>query len=70
MSETTEADREAAQRFSELERSAQLSAIRAGVAGEGTETCVDCDETIEIERRRVAPFARRCITCQEIMEMR
>jgi len=70
MSETTEADREAAQRFSELERSSQLSAIQAGVATEGTEICIDCDEPIEVERRRVATFAKRCITCQEILEMR
>jgi len=70
MSETTEADREAAQRFSELERKSQLNVIQAGVASEGTEICIDCDEPIEAERRRVATFAKRCITCQEILEMR
>lgn len=70
MSETTEAHREAAQRFSELERNSQLSAIQADVAGEGAEICVDCDEPIEAERRKVAPFARRCIICQEVMEKR
>lgn len=68
MSETTEAHREAAQRFSELERNSQLSAIQAGVTGQGAEFCIDCDEPIEEKRRKVAPFARRCVDCQEMKE--
>lgn len=30
--------------------------------------CIDCDEEIPEARRRAAPFARRCVSCQERAE--
>jgi len=70
MSEICEAAREAATRSVELEKSSMLGDIQAGISSEGSEFCVDCDEPIDEERRLAAPFARRCITCQEVLELR
>lgn len=50
------------------ERAAGIARASAAVKEQGAETCADCGETIEAERRRAAPFATRCITCQQIFE--
>lgn len=48
---------------------ANLSAqIRARVAPSGALECDDCGEPIPEERRRAAPFATRCVECQERFE--
>lgn len=37
---------------------------------QGTEFCVDCGIEIPAERREKAPWATRCVSCQEIEEVR
>jgi phage/conjugal plasmid C-4 type zinc finger TraR family protein len=34
----------------------------------GTRFCVDCCDEIPGERRRLVPWARRCLSCQEDYE--
>ena len=51
------------------ERDAGVKIIRAEVAGAGAHECIDCDREIPEPRRLAAPFAKRCIRCQEIHEL-
>lgn len=39
--------------------------VRARLQGQGAEFCVDCDEAIPAKRRAAAPWAERCISCQD-----
>lgn len=39
-------------------------------AGKGQDWCEDCGEDIPQERRAAAPWAVRCVPCQEIKELR
>ena len=41
-----------------------IARIRDGLAQEGEEVCVECDEPIPEARRRALPSAERCIACQ------
>ena len=50
------------------ERDAGVKSIRAEVASAGAFECIDCDRKIPEARRLAAPFAKRCIRCQEIHE--
>jgi len=48
---------------------AQLSAqLRARVVPSGADECEDCGTQIPHARKMAAPFAARCIHCQEIFE--
>ncbi|WP_198086620.1 TraR/DksA C4-type zinc finger protein [Variovorax sp. E3] len=38
------------------------------VAGQGRDDCKDCGEDIPCDRRKAAPGAIRCITCQKRFE--
>ncbi|MCI9864895.1 TraR/DksA C4-type zinc finger protein [Rhizobium skierniewicense] len=53
----------------EQEREARIAAASAAVAVRGAIICQDCPSKISDERRAAAPFARRCIECQESYEM-
>jgi phage/conjugal plasmid C-4 type zinc finger TraR family protein len=50
------------------ERDAAIARAAASVKSEGSERCIDCGAAISRERKRAAPFARRCFDCQEAME--
>lgn len=45
-----------------------IAAASSAVAGKGAETCLDCNKPIPVARRVVAPWAVRCIECQELLE--
>ncbi|BAR92370.1 TraR/DksA C4-type zinc finger protein [Stutzerimonas frequens] len=48
-----------------LERISGVAAVREKLQGQGAEFCVDCDEAIPAKRRAAAPWAERCISCQD-----
>lgn len=52
----------------EAERDRAIAAASAAVAAPGVEICVDCGAAIPPARRVVAPWAKRCVECQEIYE--
>ena len=60
-----------AQHYDEVYRQSAISAHFARfvgghdkVASTVAANCVDCDDEIDVERRKVAPHAIRCIECQ------
>ncbi|MBB3947233.1 phage/conjugal plasmid C-4 type zinc finger TraR family protein [Rhizobium skierniewicense] len=53
----------------EQERETSIAAASAAVSVRGALICQDCPSKISDERRAAAPFARRCIECQEFHEM-
>jgi phage/conjugal plasmid C-4 type zinc finger TraR family protein len=59
---------EAAQAMVVREAATQVERIRAGLAEEGEDVCVDCDEPIGAARKAALPSAERCIDCQIIHE--
>lgn len=50
------------------ERAALSSRVSARVQRSGTPECVECGEYIPLARQAAAPFATRCIHCQEEFE--
>ena len=50
------------------ERDNQIARIRAGLAAEGEDICVECDEPIGAARKAALPSAERCIDCQTAYE--
>ena len=52
----------------EGERAAGVKAVRLSLVCEGADECIDCDRPIPEARRKAAPFARRCIGCQQARE--
>jgi len=50
------------------ERAAAIRRARSAVEADGAEDCIDCGRPIPPERREVAPFAERCVPCQQIAE--
>ncbi len=50
------------------ERDRGVEKVQDAVAALGTRDCVTCDAEIDVERRRAAPFATRCIDCQTKFE--
>lgn len=65
-----EQDFELAERLAEAERDAGINRAVAAVTGLGCVTCVDCGEAIEPARRAAAPWAVRCLCCQQEFEWR
>lgn len=57
------ADRRAAE-----ERASGIARASVAVRQAGSGTCVDCGRAISPARRKAAPFARRCVGCQEDRE--
>lgn len=51
------------------ERADAISACQRTVQGMGQDECESCGELIPPERRQAAPFAVRCISCQQAIEM-
>ncbi|PZU15671.1 MAG: hypothetical protein DI589_27695 [Shinella sp.] len=49
-------------------RRAEIADAAAAVSVRGRETCVECGAVISAARRIAAPFAVRCIECQELLE--
>ena len=52
----------------EQEREAAIGAAGRLVSAAGSDDCLDCCEPIEAMRKAAAPFAKRCIGCQEAHE--
>lgn len=63
-----ERDLEVAERAVEQTTAAAVARSRAAVSGVSNGTCCDCGERIEAARLAVAPFAARCLTCQQASE--
>lgn len=55
--------------LAELERLSGVSAVRSKLSGNGQDWCEDCGDTIPPERRKAAPWATRCVYCQEVSEV-
>ena len=51
------------------ERDLKLEQATRLVAGFGRTDCKDCGCAIPEERRNAAPFAERCIECQQAFEL-
>ncbi len=60
----------AAEAAVELETSAQIAQVQRAVAARGETHCSDCGAEIDIARQQVAPFAVRCLPCQNAAERR
>lgn len=45
-----------------------IAAAGKAVSGNGSDACVECGRAIPAARRMVAPFATRCVGCQELIE--
>lgn len=58
--------------FREQALAAHFNSLREGAGlhplGAVPAACIDCGEDIEPARMQAAPFARRCIACQEQYE--
>ncbi|PWV97724.1 TraR/DksA family transcriptional regulator [Hoeflea marina] len=50
------------------ERDRKLGQVALQVAAKGLIECRDCGTQIPSERRSAAPFAERCIECQQSFE--
>ncbi len=65
---TTERDFELAETLATAERESGVARIVNHLHEAGSSHCEDCGEVIPRERRQVAPWARRCVTCQKLWE--
>lgn len=65
-----ENDFELAERLAEEERDAAIGRVLAAVTGMGSPICIDCGDEIEPARRAAAPWAVRCVSCQQDFERR
>ncbi|MFZ1680746.1 MAG: TraR/DksA C4-type zinc finger protein, partial [Rhizobiaceae bacterium] len=52
----------------EAEAANAISGARLAVARPGRTVCVDCERPIAEARLKAAPFACRCLVCQETFE--
>lgn len=59
---------EQAEQRVEAEREREIAKATAVVTAAGAETCIDCGDAIPEARRYAAPWARRCVECQEFYE--
>lgn len=59
---------EAAEALVQRETDLGIARIRAALAEEGEEACIDCDAPIGAARKAALPSAERCIDCQIIRE--
>lgn len=50
------------------ERDRKIDQVASLVASRGRDDCKDCGIRIPPERRSAAPFAERCIECQQSFE--
>ena len=49
----------------EADRIGGVAMVRERLQGQGAEFCIDCCEAIPANRRAAAPWAERCISCQD-----
>jgi len=61
---------EYAQGAVQAEQERSIQQVSCALNTRGRIDCVDCGEEIEPARREAAPFAVRCITCQQMTERR
>lgn len=61
---------EEAMRVIALTEGLEIQHIRSRLAGPGREMCEVCGDKILPARRALIPSATRCVTCQEIRELR
>ncbi len=61
---------EAAEASVERERTSLADRASAAISGTGSDECNTCGEEISPERRAAAPFAQRCLACQNHAEQR
>lgn len=54
----------------EADRIGGVALVRARLNGHGAEFCEECGEPIPVARRRAAPWARLCVECQSLAEVR
>lgn len=66
--QASEAAIERGEALVEAERVASIARSTALMTRPGTTHCEDCGEETDAERRKAAPFARRCLDCQTIFE--
>ncbi|WP_341990349.1 TraR/DksA C4-type zinc finger protein [Azorhizobium sp. AG788] len=59
---------DSAQRIEERTRAAEIDAARAAVRRPGAEVCTGCGDPIDEARRLAAPWATRCVVCQNAVE--
>ncbi len=59
---------EYAERSVDAERDSAVRRACSTVASDGREDCVDCGEVLNPARRAAAPFAVRCLECQQANE--
>ena len=64
-----ESNFELASQLDERNRAEAIDAARAMVEREGTPDCEACGEPVGTERRLAAPWATRCIDCQQAHEL-
>lgn len=63
-----DADPDLAAKLADAERDAAVSRAVATISGLGRQSCIDCGHAIEPARRAAAPWAVRCIPCQQAFE--
>lgn len=59
---------EAAEATVQRETDEEIARIRAELAEEGEDFCIDCDDAIDPRRKAAMPSAERCIHCQQAYE--
>lgn len=52
----------------DAERDLAIAVATEAQAATGTSVCIDCGDVIPERRRTAAPWARRCVDCQEFYE--
>ncbi len=57
-----------AQVVEERTRTSEIAIARAAVSGPGADVCTDCGEPLDAARRIAAPWATRCVVCQNAVE--
>lgn len=57
-----------ASELEESERAHGVALVRDALQAQGADDCRDCGDIIPEERRKAAPWAVRCIYCQEAVE--
>lgn len=53
----------------EQEREAGITSAQQALMQRGFDVCVSCGDEIEAERRAALPSAKRCIDCQQKIEL-
>jgi phage/conjugal plasmid C-4 type zinc finger TraR family protein len=57
-----------AQQLEQAERDNMIRKTARRPDRAGSETCIDCEETIPLRRRQSLPGVLRCVNCQAVVE--